>query len=341
MAHLHKIHMWPLWIAGVLGQAKSFRANPVLGSPALNMLGLHVARLLLAHGVMGLRWAMLRPLMPAGQRRAFHRDGYVALPGFLSADEVAAIRAELPDLDGTPRQMVQGDTLTQRILLDRTATRTTPRLRTLLSSRRFLGGLCYAAGKWHRPVFYVQRIRNGARTGGRDPQKTLHSDTFHPSMKAWLFLEDVDAAKGPFTYVPGSHRLTAKRLKWEYGISRRAARLKDGYSEKGSLRADAADLRALDLPPPQALTARAGTLVIANTHGFHGRGQAEDGASRLEIWAYGRHNPFLPLPGFGLMALGRLEDAVLQRYWRYKDRQAAKRGGRATWHPIEQGDMFG
>ena len=44
--------------------------------------------------------------------------------------------------------------------------------------------------------------------GPPDPQTALHADTFHPTVKAWLFLTDVAADAGPFTYVPGSHRLT-------------------------------------------------------------------------------------------------------------------------------------
>ena len=36
-----------------------------------------------------------------------------------------------------------------------------------------------------------------------DPQTDLHTDTFHPTVKAWLFLTDVAADAMPFVYVPG------------------------------------------------------------------------------------------------------------------------------------------
>src|ERR1700694_3362140 len=54
-----------------------------------------------------------------------------------------------------------------------------------------------------------------ALPGPPDPQTALHADTFHPTVKAWLFLTDVAADAGPFTYVPGSHRLTPERLPLE------------------------------------------------------------------------------------------------------------------------------
>ena len=73
----------------------------------------------------------------------------------------------------------------------------------------------YCAARLKRPLYYVQSIKNGYVAGRSDPQKVLHSDTFHSSMKAWYFIDDVTEDRGPFTYVPGSHRLTWKRLKWE------------------------------------------------------------------------------------------------------------------------------
>ena len=116
-------------------------------------------------------------------------------------------------------------------------------------------------------------------------------------MKAWFFLQDVDSSQGPLNYVPGSHRLTLARLRWEYRRSLVAAKLQDGYSEKGSFRADEEDLRQLGLPEPRHFTVSANTLVIADTGGLHRRGAAAPGARRLEIWAYSRLNPFNPWPG--------------------------------------------
>ena len=40
--------MFPLWAAAVLTSTKSFRSNPVLASPRLNRMGLHVKRIELA-----------------------------------------------------------------------------------------------------------------------------------------------------------------------------------------------------------------------------------------------------------------------------------------------------
>ena len=70
---------------------------------------------------------------------------------------------------------------------------------------------------------WIQSILRHACDGPPTRRPRLHADTFHPTVKAWLFLTDVAADAGPFTYVPGSHRLTPERLAWERRMSLAAA----------------------------------------------------------------------------------------------------------------------
>ena len=331
---LRRLLQWPLFLLSVFGSAHDFRQNPVIGSPLLNRLGLHVLRLLLAQALSGWRRLWLRRLLPAGLRADFHRDGFVVLPELLPAGEFAALRQEILAAEGEVRECVQGDTLTHRLLLDEPALAGMPGVRALLGSARVAGALRYVAARNAHPLVYIQSIRNGVRGGAADPQKVLHSDTFHPTMKAWFFLEDVPADGGPFCYVPGSHRLDARRLRWEYRRSCIAATLQDGYSEKGSFRVDSEDLEALGLGAPRAFQLPANTLVVADTRGIHCRGPARPGARRLEIWVYSRLNPFNPLPGFNSRHWARAFTTALRWKWRRLDELAARRGELSSWHPV-------
>lgn len=340
MPRFLKIHMWPLWFCALFTQGKSFKSNPLIGSRFLNLLGLHVIRVLLARGSTHVRWLLLSHKMPRNLRQTYAENGFCVIPNFLTDDELEQVKNELTSFSGETRQMVQGNTATQRILVTADALRGRRTLSSIVGSSRFLSLLQYAGAKATMPLVYIQRIRNGYLKGGADPQKTMHSDTFHPTMKAWLFLEDVTPEKGPFTYVRTSNRLTLKRLKWEYARSCNAAQLQDGYSEKGSFRVDAKDLEQMGLPSPEGITASAGTLVIANTNGFHGRGQAVSGANRLEIWAFSRHNPFNPWPGIGFRFMRGVQHFFLQAYWRHKDNQAKKRGVKSSWHLIDAKNML-
>jgi hypothetical protein len=333
-----EVARWARAAVEVFGQGKSFRDNPILGSPTLNRFGLHVSRVVMAELLTQARWRQLSWMMPRELREAFHRDGYVAIPGFLPERDYQALRAEVRGYAGPAREMLQGDTATVRLLLDRAALARLPACRALVESRRYQRLLRYAAGRNHPPLVYVQQIRNGYRSEQRpDPQKYLHSDTFHPTMKAWLFLDDVPEDRGPFTYVPGSHRPTRARLRWEYEKSLSAGTGGDTYSAKGSLRIAEEELPALDLPPPRRLAVRGNTLVIANTHGFHARGESAAPSTRLEIWAYARPNPFLPLAYLGgFPGAARLEHAVLRAWLRREDDRAERlRRARPTWAKIE------
>jgi hypothetical protein len=325
-----RLLLWPIWILQLFGGTKSFESNPLLGSVTLNRWGLHTGRIRLAHWASALRWWVLAPLAAAELRQRFQAQGYLLLEDFLPAPDFARLRAAVELGGAEVREMVQGDTLTLRVLLDDAALAQLPECRDLLRRKEFVNLLRYCAATLRWPRFSLQCIRHGAEP---DPQKDLHADTFHPTMKAWLFLSDADERNGPFTFVPGSQRPTAARLAWE-----RHQSLCGGggnrYAARGSLRIAEAELAGIGLPPPIALKAKANTLVIANTHGFHRRGDAPPGSSRLEIYASSRTNPFLPVPMPGSRFLARVEHRLLAAYYRHMDRRAAARGVRSSWHVV-------
>ncbi|HBR97110.1 MAG TPA: phytanoyl-CoA dioxygenase [Gammaproteobacteria bacterium] len=332
---MKKLAMWPLWLLQLVTQTKSFARNPILGSVLLNRLGLHVIRLMVAHSIMRLRMVLLSRAIHPLHRKAYYRDGFILVPNFLDDDTFQALLAEVGEMDGQVRECVQGDTLTHRIALDPAQLAGLPTCQAVLEQPGFDRLHRFAAGKNQRPVSYIQTIKNHFTDGAADPQKTLHSDTFHPTMKSWFFLDAVDERNGPFTYVPGSHRLSLARLRWEYRKSIAVSQGGDPYSRNGSLRATLADLEAMQLPAPCALKVPSNTLVIANTHGFHCRGQATETSTRTELWSISRSNPFNPLPGIDHPRLHAMRYALLERWREHCDRRADARGAKASWHVID------
>ncbi len=128
--------------------------------------------------------------------------------------------------------------------------------------------------------------------GDVDPQTLLHSDTFHPTAKAWLFLHDVGPEDGPFLYVPGSHKMTEQRYACEKQISQNSKTIENRYSARGSLRIAEADLKDLGYEGATAMVVRANTLVVADTHGFHARATSKHPTTRMEIYASLRRTRF-------------------------------------------------
>ena len=284
--------MTPLWVAQLATGTKSFERNLVIGNRRLNDWGLHSRRVALAHRLARARRSKLAGLISSEDREAFDLDGFVVRPDFLPRPEFATLLAQVEAYRGPLREISEGDTIMRKIALDARTLAKLPALAAVLESRDWRGLIRYAGSRDAEPVVWMQSILRHACTGPVDPQTLLHADTFHPTVKAWLFLTDVAEDAGPFTYVPGSHRLTPERLAWEQQMSVAAGRSSNVEVREGSFRIDQAELASLGLPQPRAFAVPANTLVVADTFGFHARGPSVQPSLRVEIWAYGRRSPF-------------------------------------------------
>jgi hypothetical protein len=291
----------PLWLLELATGAKSFVDNPILGSEALNRRGLHVARLKLAQRLAWSRRGRLAAAVPEEWRERFDRDGFVELRDFLPSDVFARLQQRLLSTAFETREHQQGNTITRRVAIGPDLLRQVPELRTTLEKPRLKALLAYVASTRAEPLYYVQTIVTGHVDGPSDPQLELHADTFHPSLKAWLFLTDVTDDQGPLTYVTGSHRLTPERIEWERQRSIDVEKI-DHLSQRGSLRVSLEELASLGLPPPTRFAVPANTLVVIDTCGFHARGSSDRPTVRAEIWAFVRRTPFLPWAGFDLLS---------------------------------------
>lgn len=312
MRTLFKWWRAPLWALELATGAKSFADNPILGSEALNRRGLHVARLKLAHRLAWSRRGRLAKNVPADLRAQFDRDGFVEVRDFLPPDAFARLQHALLTAEFDSRQQQQGDTITRRVPIGPDLLAAIPELRTLLTGKRLRSLLAYVASTRAEPLYYVQTVLSGHAPGGPDPQLELHSDTFHPSLKAWLFLTDVSDGQAPLTYVPGSHRLTPERIAWEQARSVSIS-ASDRLSQRGSLRVSLEELPGLGLTPPIKFAVPANTLVVIDTCGFHARGPSEQPTVRAEIWAYARRTPFVPWAGLDPLSLPPI--AIRRAQW--------------------------
>ncbi|UYY76458.1 phytanoyl-CoA dioxygenase family protein [Sphingomonas sp. R1] len=309
----------PWWVAQLATGAKSFRDNPILGSPRLNAMGLHTRRAALAHRLAWARRARLTRGLAPEDRSAFDRDGFVVIRDFLPPAMFTALRDAVLAERFKAREMRQGNTITRRIAIGPGFLRTVPAAKALLQHPRFRA-LCRYVGSFEsEPLHYIQAILTDSAVPDPDPQTRLHADTFHPTLKAWFFLNDVEEEDGPFSYVPGSHRLSQERLAWERARSMTAQASSDFLSARGSLRIDESELAALGLPPAQRFPVPANTLVVADTCGFHARVAASRPSRRLELWSFSRRNPFVPWTGGDLLSIPGIAERRIGAMWQIRD----------------------
>lgn len=296
----------------VLGPRKDFR-GPVLGNARLQQLGLQPVRIVLSDLAVAGRRAQLR-VRHGGLPETFVRDGVLVLPDALPSHFFDAVRAEarakvaevaarhprptsvragfgerLPFDGGFDR--FDGSTLNRFVALD-----DLPHASRAVRDPRLVSLASMAAGfRTRAERFWLYETVQGDEARAPDLQKELHRDTFHSTIKLWLFLDDVRLEDGPFEYVLGSHRATSARLRWERARAvERCGR--DVRSRGGAFRIGVDELGSLGLAAPVALPVRANTLVLADTRGFHRRGHAPTGAYRLALYASLRSWPFAPVP---------------------------------------------
>ena len=333
MRALKNFLMLPMWLIQVFSWAKSFKTNPVLGSWVLNACGLHVARVVISHALFHFRLQLLQTLADPGDRRAFAEQGFLIKPDFLPVADFTALKREIENYRGPMLEGLEGNTLTQRVFLTRRERRSLPECARLTADPRLLRLLRYCSSKNRVPFFYLENLQQNANDeGARDSQKDLHSDTFHPCIKAWLYLDATNSENGPFEYVPGSHRLSWRRLCWEYQQSLQASRTGAPISANrywdGSFRVNDTDRTQLQLKPTLSMAVPPNTLVIANVHGFHRRGDAGGTQPRLAIWMQSRDNPFNPL----FTPLPTLTAQVFEWAWSsYLERESRRAAGNGLW----------
>jgi len=293
----------PIWLAELASGAKSFKSNPLIGSPWLNERGLHIARLRKAESMADSRRRRLTHLVDSEDAESFARDGYVVRRNALPDEVFARLRNQVQDHEFPAQEMLQGNAVTRFIPITRAMMDTHVDLGVFMLGRLFQGLLRYVAAANAEPISFIHTVFAEPHRGLRDPQTLFHSDTFHSTAKAWYFLTDVVDDGGPLTYVPGSHRMTPARLAWEREQSLSARSDPNNHHAHGSFRVSEEQLRELGYVAPVRIAVPANTLVVADTHGFHARAASEKPTVRLSLYGSLRRNPFVPWTGLDPFSL--------------------------------------
>jgi len=122
-----------------------------------------------------------------------------------------------------------------------------------------------------------------------DQNSKWHTDSFHDTHKGWLYLTDVKKENGPFNYIVGSNKFSFRRMIWEYSNSIQS--FLDKSLSWGFLNDKLSDKYECGTKKIE-VTCKENSFLIANTHGYHRRGDAELNQIRDGFAFYTRENPF-------------------------------------------------
>jgi len=118
-----------------------------------------------------------------------------------------------------------------------------------------------------------------------DIENILHADVHYRTVKAFLYMNPATSHNGAYIYAKGSNKLNLARLRFEYNMSVRVAKLKRGdtdiapeYIEKRGnlLRNIISEKQRKEMKINEIqYSGDANTLVLSDNFGFHRRGEFE------------------------------------------------------------------
>lgn len=89
----------------------------------------------------------------------------------------------------------------------------------------------------------------------------------------------------------------------------------------------------MGFPEPVRMAVPANTLVIADTHGFHGRTPSAKPTTRVELHGHFRSNPFQLWSGFDVKSWPVIRDHQLWLNAEIERFSVQYLGARTKWHP--------
>ncbi|NIK57834.1 phytanoyl-CoA dioxygenase family protein [Kribbella shirazensis] len=205
-------------------------------------------------------------VLTPSEKDQLDRDGFLALEGILTTEEVSAINKRLAELTAA-----EGDRAGLEVHQEKGADRLAdlvnkdPKFEVCFSHPRVLAAMKHVLGE-----FRLSSLNSRAALPGEGHQ-ALHADFGHPvepgayevCNSIWL-LDDFTPENGATRVVPGSHR-------------------------RGTMPADEMPDPAAPHPDQRQLTGRAGDVVIFNSHLWHGGTLNRTAKPRRAMHSYFAH----------------------------------------------------
>ena len=259
-----------------------------VGSVLENRLGLQIFRVLSKRVSRALRSPKIsEEALP--MVRTLERDGILVIPDFLDPALFDKVRLEFESASATVPPAAYKDREDARLFRKQLRLADSPEnfpvIRSTFQCNALLDEIASAVIRrpiTRRPEVLLDTYQCMARDReDNDIENILHADLHVPTIKMFFYLTDTNATNGAFVYAKGSHKLSLARLRHEYDLSVREAKLDRGLkvdpqlverrsSEVRNIISPASRLR-MKVSETQACVA-ANTLVIANNMGFHRRG---------------------------------------------------------------------
>lgn len=276
-----------------------FSESYLINSYFLNLLGLQAFRYISASLVYWLRGIFFK-WDNSREVKTLKKEGLLIINNFLNMEDFEKFRDHFKNLQkiGLNKILNDGDSSTDRSTLSIEQIENNEILSKIVFSKKlinilescehkkFINNRFHNFGKYGQ-IVWLDKINNIGFASAKDSQKTLHSDIFFHTHKVWYFPSEVSSQSGPLNFVQRSHKFSFKRMYHEYinSIDERT------NTQSPNIRNNKQSLNSYEKNSTICNVA-ANTLVIANTRGYHKRGDSLRGSSRMQLHFRVRRNPF-------------------------------------------------
>ncbi len=266
------------------------------GGVIANILGLHIFRTIFLNV-----WRM-KPKKVRKEIRDYvktlDRDGILVIPNFFPQDEFEAIRKEFDETyEGwSPFELMKEkfskrqndfpeyfESIAEKITSPKTPAFTKHFVNNSLITE-VTSAVVHRKNRLtpHHHFWYLQRRNLDKQNVGHLHSAAFpHADVPYPTIKVFLYLNDVDETNAAYIYAKGSHKMTLKRLLFDYKLSVRYAKTKNDVVTDE-------DIAKIGYYP-ESICGKANTLFISNNMGYHNRGDFKTLEPRLTAQLDFRH----------------------------------------------------
>ena len=274
--------------------------NHILPSPTANKIGLPVVRTFLSDVLIKLRrFKNCRP--KSIYEKQLLNDGIVVIPNFLPPQEFIQLKAEYNQIISSSKKLKiveKGSVKIQIHPMTNQEVKKFPMMENLSRNKELIRLVSVGEG-----INPVEQIKNfdledsffGDPKYDTDQNVLFHSDVHFDSHKILYYISDVSEEEAPFIYCKKSHKNNFQRLWYELMRGQLNDSHKNSYRIENHLdKKFFANYFKKLMNNKYKVIAPKNTLIIANVHGFHKRGEANKDKKRSIIRIPYRYNPLGP-----------------------------------------------
>ena len=274
--------------------------NHIIPSPLANRLGVPVFRTLIAD--MLIRFRRFKNCRPKDDfENQLIKNGIVVIPNFLPDEEFKELKNEFDNNISSSENVETVRKGSMKINIrevNKNDYEKLPAMKKFARNKQLIRLI--SVGEGIKVVDELKKF-NLEKTIFGDPDKDadnnvpFHSDIHFHSHKVLFYMSDVTEEGGPFIYCKNSHLNNIDRLWFEF----KRGQLKDAHIEGWRVQQHLDKKFFNDYfnklkDQEYKVACPANTLVIANVHGFHKRGESISGVERSLIRISRRYNPLGP-----------------------------------------------